>query len=154
WACRGLAGQTNLPADEQASTLYLLDVGTGKSTPLSFPDAISDVAVGANGQVAVGCWDGRVYLLDEGAGADEEATRRSVAVGGPSLVRATRDGRVVVAGADGRIRLLDRMGKEVWNQDLNKLVKRQLKPWVANARAMPVGRGLWNLPGGRVESDL
>ena len=28
------------------------------------------------------------------------------------------------------------------------------KPWVANARATPIVKGVWQLPGGRVESDL
>jgi metallo-beta-lactamase class B len=76
-------------------------------------------------------------------------------VGGPGLVRWGKGGaRLVVAGTDGTVRLLDRKGKVRWKTDLNKAVKRQLKPWVANARAMPVGRGVWQLPGGRVESDL
>src|SRR5262249_27068772 len=58
WACRGLAGQALLPADDHAGTLYLLDVKDGKTTPLTFPDAIADVAVGAAGLI-VSCWNGR-----------------------------------------------------------------------------------------------
>src|SRR5262249_23161283 len=34
------------------------------------------------------------------------------------------------------------------------LVKPVPKPWVAGARAEPLGPGVWQLPGGRVESDL
>jgi glyoxylase-like metal-dependent hydrolase (beta-lactamase superfamily II) len=154
WACRGLAGQALLPADEQANTLYLLDVPSGKVTRLTFPDAISDVAVDGSGRAVVGCWDGRVYLLGERDLTDGRVPA-GAPVGGPSLVRASRDGRrVVVAGTDGVVRLLDGAGKEVWKNDLNKSVKRAPKPWVAGARATPVGRGVWNLPGGRVESDL
>src|SRR5437762_5262813 len=86
---------------------------------------------------------------------DEGRVPAGVAVGGPSLVRVSRDGsRVVVAGTDGVVRLLDAAAKERWQTDLNKAVKRALKPWVENARAMPIGQGVWQLPGGRVESDL
>src|SRR5262249_32208393 len=88
WVCRGLAGQAVLPADEQADTLYLLDVPTGRSTPLTFPDAVSDVAVSDGGQVVVGCWDGRVYLLGDRALADARVPA-GVPVGGPSLVRVS-----------------------------------------------------------------
>src|SRR5262249_49419927 len=41
-----------------------------------------------------------------------------------------------------------------WHTDLNKTVPESLKPWVANARATPIVPGVWQLPGGRVESDL
>src|SRR5262249_57370242 len=101
-----------------------------------------------------GCWDGRVYLL----GKDDLTKGRiptGVAVGGPSLVRGSRDGsRVVVASTGGVVRLLDVAGKERWRTDLNKAVQRAPKPWVDNARAMPIAKGVWQLPGGRVESDL
>jgi metallo-beta-lactamase class B len=154
WTARGLAGQPILPADEQADSVYVLDIRSGKVTRLAFPDAISDLAVSAQGIVAVGCWDGRVYPLGEA----ELAGGRLPAgfpVGGPSLVRISRDGeRVVAATTAGVVRLLDRSGKERWRCDLNQAVKRGLKPWVANARAVPLGPGVWQLPGGRVESDL
>ena len=45
-------------------------------------------------------------------------------------------------------------GKKLWQTDLNKEVPRPLKPWVTNARATPIVPGVWQLPGGRVESDL
>jgi metallo-beta-lactamase class B len=153
WTSRGLAGQALLPADEDAADLYVLEIATGKVARLTFPDAISDVAVSEKGVVA-GCWDGRVYQLAE----DDLAKGRipaGVAVGGPSLVRVTRDGsRVVVAGTGGVVRLLDAAEKERWQVDLNQAVKHALKPWVENARAMPIAKGVWELPGGRVESDL
>src|SRR5205823_4867172 len=66
-----------------------------------------------------------------------------------------RDGsKLVVASTSGVVRLLDRDGKQRWRTDLNALVKPAVKPWVSSARAMPLGEGVWQLPGGRVESDL
>jgi metallo-beta-lactamase class B len=153
WASRGLAGQPRLPADDEAADLYVLDVASGKAARLTFPDAVADVAVSARG-VVVSCWDGHVYVL----GDDDLAAARvptGVAVGGPALVRASRDGsRLVVAGADGVVRLLDAAGKQLWRTDLNKAVKPELKAWVENARAVPIAAGVWQMPGGRVESDL
>src|SRR5262249_17872742 len=150
---RGLAGQPRLPADDHAEDLYVLDVVSGKVARLTFPDAIADVAVTPRG-AALSCWDGRVYLLSEHDLA--EAKRPAgVDVGGPGLVAASRDGtRVVLAGANGVVRLFDEAGKQGWQTDLNKAVPRTPKPWVENARAMPLAKGVWQLPGGRVESDL
>jgi glyoxylase-like metal-dependent hydrolase (beta-lactamase superfamily II) len=42
----------------------------------------------------------------------------------------------------------------IWQTDLNKSVPKSPKPWVANARATPIVPGVWQIPGGRVESDL
>jgi glyoxylase-like metal-dependent hydrolase (beta-lactamase superfamily II) len=154
WTARGLAGQALLPADVHARALYVLDLRSGAVKSLTFPDAIADLSVSAGGKVVVSCWDGRVYALDE-RGLAEGRVPAGVDVGGPGLVRISRDGgRVIVAGADGRVTVLEGKGKVVWRTNLNKAVKRRLKPWVANARAMRIGRGVWNLPGGRVESDL
>jgi glyoxylase-like metal-dependent hydrolase (beta-lactamase superfamily II) len=154
WTCRGLAGQTILPADDGARTLFVLEIATGKVRALKFPDTISDVAASETGPVVAGCWDGRVYIL----GLDHllgGKVAEGIPVGGPSLVRASRAGtRLVVATTTGEVRLLDGTGKEQWRKDLNRLVKPALKPWVANARATPIGPGVWQLPGGRVESDL
>ena len=153
WTSRGLAGQPLLPADEDARDLYVLDIATGKVSRLTFPDAIADLTVSPRGAVA-GCWNGRLYVL--GAG-DLAASRlpAGVEVGGPVLVRASRDGsRIIAAGADGVVRLLDSSGRQRWRTDLNKVVRRGLKPWVDRARAMPLAAGVWQLPGGRVESDL
>src|SRR5262245_31827438 len=52
WKCRGLAGQSILPADDRADTLYLLDVASGKAVTRSFRPAVSDVAVSGKGALA------------------------------------------------------------------------------------------------------
>jgi glyoxylase-like metal-dependent hydrolase (beta-lactamase superfamily II)/outer membrane protein assembly factor BamB len=154
WTSRGLAGQSILPADEDAHTLYVLEVQTGKLVRVEFPDSISDLAVSDQGTVAAGCWDGRVYLLT-GRDLAEGRLPAGVAVDGPSLVRVSRAGsRIVAAGTGGVVRLLDGAGKELWHNDLNQSVQHGLKPWVDGARATPLTAGLWQLPGGRVESDL
>ena len=46
------------------------------------------------------------------------------------------------------------VAKDLWQTDLNKEVPKSPKPWVANARATPIVKGVWQIPGGRVESDL
>jgi hypothetical protein len=131
----------------------VLEIATGKVARLTFADAISDVAFSEKGVVA-GCWDGRVYLLGEGDLTSDHIPA-GVAVGGPSLVRVNRNGsRVVVATSGGVVRLLGAAGKERWRTDLNQAVKHAVKPCVENARAMPIAKGVWQLPGGRVESDL
>jgi metallo-beta-lactamase class B len=153
WTSRGLAGQAILPADEGATDLYLLDVTSGKVARLTLPDVIVDVAVSSRGAV-VSCWDGRVYILSE-EDLSNARLPAGVVVDGPSLVRVSRDGsRIVVAGTNGVVRMLDAAGKQRWRTDLNKTVKHGLKPWVEKARAEPIAKGLWQLPGGRVESDL
>jgi metallo-beta-lactamase class B len=153
WTSRGLAGQPRLPADDHAEDLYVLDVVSGKVGRLTFPDAIADLAVTLRG-AALSCWDGRIYLLSE-SNLAEAKRPAGIDVGGPGLVAASRDGmRVVLAGANGVVRLLDAAGKECWQTDLNQVAKHALKPWVENARAMPIAKGVWELPGGRVESDL
>ncbi len=154
WTCRGLAGQSILPADAEARSLFVLEVGTGRVRSLTFPDAISDVAASEAGPVIAGCWDGLAYILDESALVEGQLSK-GIAIGGPSLVRSSRDGsRLVVASTTGAVRMLDRTGREQWCQDLNRLMQPALKPWVANARATQIGPGVWQLPGGRVESDL
>jgi metallo-beta-lactamase class B len=153
WTCRGLAGQPTLPADDEARSLFILEPDTGKVRALEFPDAISDVAAEV-GRVAVGCWDGKVYLLSETDLAQGKLPSGRD-VGGPSLVRLDRAGRrTVVATSAGEVRLLGESGQELWRRDLQRLVKPAVKPWVANARATPLGQGVWQLPGGRVQSDL
>jgi glyoxylase-like metal-dependent hydrolase (beta-lactamase superfamily II) len=154
WTCRGLAGQPVLPADDDARTLFVLEIATGKVRALKFPDAISHVSAGDSGPVIAGCWNGRFYILDE-----EHLLKGKLPTGndcgGPSLVRASRDGkRLVVASTAGEVRLVDPAGRELWRRDLNRLVKPAPKPWVESARALPLGPGVWQLPSHRVESDF
>jgi metallo-beta-lactamase class B len=154
WTSRGLAGQPRLPADDDANDLYVLGIKDGKVSRFTFPDAIADLGLCAGEPIVVSCWDGRVYRLSE---ADLIAGKlpAGIEVGGPGIVRATLDGkRIVVAGHNGVVRMLDGAGKELWQTDLNKAVKPGLKTWVEKARAMPIADGIWQLPGGRVESDL
>jgi metallo-beta-lactamase class B len=60
----------------------------------------------------------------------------------------------------GTVEVIDEGGaiidfsKPEWKINLNKLVPKSPKPWVANARATPIVDGVWQIPGGRVESDL
>jgi metallo-beta-lactamase class B len=154
WTARGLAGQAILPADDDARSLELLDVETGAMHALEFPDAICDVDVGASGRIAVGCWDHRVYQLDpeQVVKGDRPA---GIDVGGPSLVRLGQGGSaVIVANTSGVVSRLDRAGRTTWRTDLNEAIGPAEKPWVAKAKAEPLGPGVWKLPGGRVESDL
>jgi metallo-beta-lactamase class B len=154
WTSRGLAGKPVLPADEPADTFYVLNVATGEVVRQKFPDAICDLAA-ERGDVAVSCWDGKVYLMSPNRLLGADRVPPGIDVGGPGLVRVAGDNRrIVFAGADGVVRALDRDGKEVWRTDLNQAVPRVPKPWVANARATPIVPGVWQLPGGRVESDL
>lgn len=154
WTCRGLAGECILPADPEARTLYVMEGGAGQMKSLVFPDSISHIAAGETGPVIAACWNGKVYILDENAMAQGKLPV-GIAVGGPSLVRSSRDGsRLLVASTAGQVRMLDSTGRELWRKDLNRLVTPQVKPWIANSRATPIGPGVWQLPGGRVESDL
>ncbi|MBI3822727.1 MAG: VCBS repeat-containing protein [Planctomycetes bacterium] len=66
--------------------------------------------------------------------------------------------KIYDAHFDGRIRSYNvtdlNFENPEWTVDLNKLVPKSPKPWVANARATPIVPGVWQIPGGRVESDL
>jgi metallo-beta-lactamase class B len=153
WTSRGLAGQARLPADESANDVYILDIASGKVSRRTFDDTVADVAV-ADGVVAVACWDGTVTVFKD-KDLPMGPPARVLNVGGPSLVRFSRDGsRLVVAGSDGVVQVYDAKGKALWRTDLNQTAKRNPKPWMEGARAMPIGPGVWQLPGGRVESDL
>lgn len=154
WACRGLAGQTFLPADDQAANLYLLDVSSGEVQSRAFPDAIASVAVSRDGAVAISCWNGCIYRLDEKtlvaedlpAGADiGQAAIVRFGADSQNLIAATGGGEIVFLSAAGAVR------KRV---DLNQTIARPEKIWVKNANATKLEKGLWQLPGGRVESDL
>ena len=74
----------------------------------------------------------------------------------PGLIRVLpASDRVITARATGVVSCTEfAKSAAIWQVDLNKEVPKSPKPWVANARAMPIVPGVWQLPGGRVESDL
>lgn len=151
WTCRGLAGQTILPADSAARSLYLLDIASGDVTVLRFPDAIADVAQGGDLAV-VACWDGRVYLLD----AQWRPVRaEGLPMGGPALVRVSTDGRRILAAATrGAVHMFAVDGRPLWATDLNRVAKRGDTPWTKNQKAGSVAPGIWTANGGRTHSDM
>ena len=154
WTSRGLAGQAFLPADDDARTLYSLDIDTGDATAARFPDAISSVAVGGDGRIAVGCWDRRVYMLDANL-RPAPALPDGLDVGAPSLVRMARDGsRILVAGADGVARMIDGAGKELWRTDLAQAAQPGDKPWTRGQKLGAVGPGIWRKSGARTHGDM
>ncbi|MHB1033852.1 MAG: FG-GAP-like repeat-containing protein [Pirellulales bacterium] len=153
WASRGLAGQPFLPADDDARTLYVCDVASESVTAVRFPDAIASAST--RGQcTAVGCWDGKVYVLDR--------TWRPIPtlptgrdMGAASLVRVCADGRrIAVATAAGIVSMLDAEGKELWRTDLNQAARHGDKPWTRNQKAERLAPGVWGTNGGLAHSDL
>lgn len=81
-----------------------------------------------------------------------KGTQTTIPLSAPSgtvLVRGLRAGeKSITATAAGVVSSGD------WQIDLNKEIPKTAKAWVENARATPIVRGVWQLPGGRVESDL
>jgi glyoxylase-like metal-dependent hydrolase (beta-lactamase superfamily II) len=156
WTCRGLAGQPHLPVDDDARTAWLLDIDSGETNALDFPDAIAAAAAGDDGRIAISCWNGMLYLLS----ADDFRSGKlpaGIDVGGPALIRSRlRGAGWVVAGSRGRIQFLDASGNVTSQFELSDGIHnlRESQPWIANARAERINEGLWQLPGGRVESDL
>jgi len=130
WASRGLAGMPMLPADDHADG-YGIAIG-GHAEMLNRDHAVATLAK----------WT--------------QDTAPFTAPDGPGLTRPlpTRD-KLITARTSGVVRC-DQPSRSgaVWQIDLNKEVPRSPKPWVANARATPIVPGVWQLPGGRVESDF
>ncbi len=113
WTSRGLAGQPRLPADGDARVLYVLHVATGAVKAIAFPADLCDVACAPLGRIAVSCWNGQVYLLEQAdLERDAPPSDKAVDVGGPCLVRASRDGhRIVAATHAGAVVVLDHGGR-------------------------------------------
>ncbi|HET6250866.1 MAG TPA: MBL fold metallo-hydrolase [Tepidisphaeraceae bacterium] len=154
WASRGLAGQPNLPADDDARTIYALSIGDGDVRAIHFPDAVSDVAVAGENTV-VACWDGRVYIL----GSDLRPIAKlldGIDVGAPSIIKASGDGgKILIATAQGILHLLDGDGLELWKNDLAQTAKPGDKPWTrADRKGSQIGPGVWRNNTGRAQSDL
>jgi metallo-beta-lactamase class B len=130
WSSRGLAGMPILPADDNADG-YCIAVG-GQAEILKRDHALTTLARGTRDAIPL-------TTLNE-----------------PALVRLLPKGaKLITARASGIVCCDDVSGaRSLWQLDLNKDVSRSPKPWVANARASPIVPGVWQLPGGRVESDL
>jgi metallo-beta-lactamase class B len=146
WQCRGLAGQPTLPTDESAETLYNLSLVAGKVGSMTDLAAFSDVDFSGKANLVASLWNGRLFGGDWVEGPK---------IGGPALVRFLPGAQnFIAARTDGTVFGFTYKGKKLWQTDLNTAVPRSPKPWVANARATPIVPGVWQLPGGRVESDL
>jgi len=154
WTGRGLGGQPFLPADESACTLYVLDISSGGIQAVRFPDAISSVDTGGGGTTAVGCWDQKVYLLNQ-ACRPIQSLPSGLDVGAASLVCVSVDGkRIVVAASTGTVRMLDRDGNELWQTDLNTAAQPGDKPWTVNQKSGEIAPGIWRTNGGLAHSDM
>jgi glyoxylase-like metal-dependent hydrolase (beta-lactamase superfamily II) len=146
WKCRGLAGQTILPTDEHAETIYNLNIATGQAGSWTESNTLADVAWNGTGDSIDSLWNGEL-------GRGDWAERPQL--GGPALVRFARArSDFYAARTSGTVSRFTFKGTKLWETNLNTAVPKPLKPWVANARATPIVPGVWQLPGGRVESDL
>jgi glyoxylase-like metal-dependent hydrolase (beta-lactamase superfamily II) len=133
WGSRGLGGRSVLPVIDHTQTLQFLNIESGTTERKQNAEGFSDLAV-APGVGRFGLWTD----------------------GFPTLVRFHPDGKTIfVANTRGHINSEEfGANKNNWQTDLNTAVPKPLKPWVANARATPIEKGVWQIPGGRVESDL
>lgn len=154
WPARALAGQTLLPADHSATRVYALDVESGAAEAIEFPDAVSAAAVRHDGGLAVGCWNGRVYLLGKDL-RPLPGLPDGIDVGAPCLIDVSRDGsRILVATTDGIARMHDGSGQELWRLDLNKAAAPGDKPWTRNQRPGSPTPGVWRTNGNLAHSDM
>lgn len=137
--------------DDHASTFWILEIESGEVRAVELPDAVASVDLDAKGRLLAACWDGKLYAVDV-VGAKAGQVQTLFEVGEPALVVARGD-RVFLGTSSGRLLILQHEKLAV-AADLAPLVPKTEKPWVKNARATPIAKGLWQLPGGRVESDL
>ena len=133
--------------------MYVLDVETGGVRAIEFPDAVSDLDVGDAGGVAVACWDGRVYRLDPELAAPVTPAA-GTDVGGPGLVRLSRDGTAAIVATSGGVVRPPGQGRA------GGLAHRPRRGGAGRREAVGQGPrragrgGRLEAPGGRVESDL
>lgn len=149
WTSRGLAGQPRLPADDEARTCYWLDIATGDVNIAMFEHPVASAASNDEGQIAVSCWGGNCHLFTR-----DNVNLATIALGGPAIVRSLSKEAWVAATANGRVQIFGTNGKQLHQLDLDDIVSKPAKPWVTNAKAEKINDGLWQIPGGRVESDL
>jgi glyoxylase-like metal-dependent hydrolase (beta-lactamase superfamily II) len=142
WFSRGLAGCSWLPADPEADTVFVYDLGRRAWThACRFPDAVSDLAVHPDGERAlVSCWDGKAYLLGR-----DGAVQAQVDVAHPGRVCWSGDGRLSVIGtAGGAVWGLDAKGKVLWQTPLPAAeappLKEKLQPVYEGVPVYSVGR--------------
>ncbi len=152
WACRGLAGESFLPVDDDARTLSVMDLESGEVQSRRFEDAIASADVTEKGTIVVSCWDSRMFWLSENALSDVNVTN-GVKQGGPFIIKAgSKDDGYLTASGRGQLNWMRSDSMPLVK--LDQLVPATEKQWVKNAKAAPLAKGLWQLPGGRVESDL
>lgn len=148
WASRGLAGQAMLPADDDARTLWYLNIETGEVSAEEFPDAISGVApIDGEHMAAISCWNGRIYGANSffvGPDIGKPATL-AYDVANKRIIAATTSGEIILPNSDGKTE------KRI---DLNKLSPYVEQWYTTKATAAKLSDHVWELPGGRVESDL
>ncbi len=157
WKCRGLAGHTILPSDDVRS-YYVLNMATARadvavlfSIGRSVDHPVSNLSVSPEGRIGVTLWNGLTIVR---LGAKQQVEGYS-SKGRPALIRFFPGGagKWVTAYMPGTLAVQAR-SKGFWQIDLNDAVPKSPKPWVAKARATPIVDGVWQIPGGRVESDL
>jgi metallo-beta-lactamase class B len=131
WACRGLARMPLLPSDDQI-VAYGITVKDGQIERWDRDTELQKLIEKTQATIPV-LWLHEAHLIQRVPAGD----------------------RLIWARASGVVRCVDYQKLAgVWEMSLNKEVPKALKPWVANARATPTVPGVWQLPGGRVESDL
>ena len=110
----------------------------------------------ADGTIAVGCWNHKVYLLDKSGHPIAGAARRASTSARRASCVASKIGRprFAVATTAGIVRMLDGAGKKLWETNLNEQVWPGDKPWTKNQKADPIAPGIWRTNGGPAHSDL
>src|SRR5262249_38973464 len=112
----------------------------------------SDHAVSVKGDRLMGWWSGKYHGLTK---KGQLPTSFQLETDGPMLFRFAPDGETfIMASTSGIVKCFNLTPKRLWDTDLNLMVPQKPKHWVANARATPIEKGVWQIPGGRVESDL
>ena len=136
-------------AGKAAPNLFLLKRGE----PRPICSIVADLSVRPDGGAAVSCWNGRIYILDAQLKPAAKFAE-GIDVGGPAIVDAAADGRILVAGSTGIVRLFAPDGTERWTADLNKLATPGDKPWTRNRKAGKISDGVWRTNGGLAHSDM
>lgn len=130
WAGRGLARMPLLPADDKIVAYSITLTGYVKSwdRDTDLPTLINETQA----TIPV-LWRREAWLIHRMPASDKLITARA-----SGIVECDELPKLV----------------NVWETNLNKEVPESAKAWVANARATPIVPGVWQIPGGRVESDL